>query len=154
MGWSWAPDGTQPFGGEDALRALPVDPLPPDASARRPGDVVIPAVPLGGDPRLAADAVTRWMADDRARATPPAAPVSEGAVRSAQRSEGAPRSRTPARPPAAPVSEGAVRSTQWSEGAPRSTTTPGARKAIAWLPVVVLAVMVIVIVLVTLTGGG
>lgn len=71
LGWSWAPDGTQAvFGGEDALRAFPADAAPPDAAARRPGDVVIPAVPLGDDPGLVADAVTRWMDDDRARRAP------------------------------------------------------------------------------------
>jgi hypothetical protein len=146
LGWSWAPDGTQPVvGGEDALRALPADAAPPDAAARRAGDVVLPAVPLGDDPRLAADAVTRWMNDDRARREPTPQPPRLPAGESAPRPAAIPHAT--ATPPASPP--------------PRSTPTPTppsptatGPSAAGWVPVVTLLVMLLVIAMVVVLGTG
>ena len=149
LGWSWAPDGTQAVGGEDALRALPAEAAPPDAAARRPGDVVIPAVPLGDDPRLAADAITRWMDDDRARRDPPPTPPTPSG-------EGAPRAtaappRTPVPPlTAAPPAPEPPRPTE----APPSAAARQGPSAAGWVPVVALLVMLLVIAMVVVLGAG
>jgi hypothetical protein len=162
LGWSWAPDGTQAVGGEDALRALPAEAAPPDAAARRPGDVVIPAVPLVDDPRLAADAITRWMDDDRARreSTPPTPPTPS--TPSTPPREGAPRATAaPHRPPvpqftAAPSAPPVAQPTPPPRPteAPSSAAAPQGPSAVGWVPVVALLVMLLVIAMVVVLGAG
>lgn len=151
LGWSWAPDGTQAVGGEDALRALPAEAAPPDPAARRPGDVVIPAVPLGDDPRLAADAITRWMDDDRARRepTPPPIPSGEGAPRATAAPHRPPVPHFPAVPPVPPAPE-PPRPTE----APPTAAAPQGPSAAGWVPVVALVVMLLVIAMVVVLGTG
>ncbi len=155
LGWTWAPDGTQPVrdGGEDALRAVPVDAPPLDASARRPGDVVIPAVPLGDDPRLAADAVTRWMDDDRAAREPTPAPTPHApaprvpAPPRPAPGEGLPR---PVPAPRTPANDAADRVARWNQGA----APPAGPSAAGWVPVVALLLMLLVIAMVVVLGAG
>jgi hypothetical protein len=159
LGGFWAPDGTQAVGGEDALRALPADAAPPDAAARRPGDVVIPAVPLGDDPGLAADAITRWMDDDRARRepTPPTSPTPSG--------EGAPRATAaPQHPPVPQFTVvpqfAAVPPAPQPAPPPRPTPAPPSEaassgpSAAGWVPVVALLVMLLVIAMIVVLGAG
>jgi hypothetical protein len=153
LGGFWAPDGTQAVGGEDALRALPADAAPPDAAARRPGDVVIPAVPLGDDPGLAADAITRWMDDDRARRepTPPTSPTPSG--------EGAPRATAAPQHPPVPQFT-AVPPAPQPAPPPRPTPAPPSEaassgpSAAGWVPVVALLVMLLVIAMIVVLGAG